>query len=357
MCVQYKYNTLFMQYTVRKVGNVEPKNDCYYRTQNSSKYVQRSLMQKKCTHYDKCECNMLSYYENSVCTQCSNTGFFSAFLNAYNTHNDIILSPDDVWMIISLQFSKYVNDNAEQMRDFFVSHEGKQFIEIDTWNDLCESKWDEFLELMPIAMQKYMKGDIINNLQANFSTTTQVEKILSSATILNTFKQYFEYSRCIPLCGIKNVLFTGTEDDWKNVISKLEFTKQYDVNGKWLHYSNELTPILNEFLQTFIGNVNEDFWDKIMNIRYGSLGSGSTSYISGWILKFYGLYKETKSSEIDEYKIEVPVILKNELTGIKKNIQIIGGFTGVNEQKINNEIAYRPHMSFIVFHDGIEEPL
>jgi len=53
------------------------------------------------------------------------------------------------------------------------------------------------------------KEEIVNTLQCNFSTTTFVEKCLSTAIIMNSFKKYFDYGRCIPDCGIRNVHFFG----------------------------------------------------------------------------------------------------------------------------------------------------
>lgn len=70
-------------------------------------------------------------------------GVFDAYLNAYNSHEDIVLSPEyvflfdtisnilllksfsDLWLMITIYFAKYVNDNAEKLRSLFVSHEGK----------------------------------------------------------------------------------------------------------------------------------------------------------------------------------------------------------------------------------------
>jgi len=54
-----------------------------------------------------------------------NNGFFHAFHQAYINHGDIKITPDEVWMIISLYFSKYVDTNAESLRRAFVNHEGK----------------------------------------------------------------------------------------------------------------------------------------------------------------------------------------------------------------------------------------
>jgi hypothetical protein len=55
-----------------------------------------------------------------------NHAIFSAFLYAYNSHEDIVLSPDDIWLMICIYFSKFVNENAEQLRSLFVDHEGKK---------------------------------------------------------------------------------------------------------------------------------------------------------------------------------------------------------------------------------------
>ncbi len=49
-----------------------------------------------------------------------------AFLFAYNTHEDIVLSPDDLWFMICSYFSQYVNVNAEQLRALFVDHNGRK---------------------------------------------------------------------------------------------------------------------------------------------------------------------------------------------------------------------------------------
>ncbi len=57
---------------------------------------------------------------------CNKHTILSAFLYAYNSHEDIVLSPDDIWMMICMYFSKYVNDNAEKLRSLFVDHDGQK---------------------------------------------------------------------------------------------------------------------------------------------------------------------------------------------------------------------------------------
>ena len=50
--------------------------------------------------------------------------FIWAFVEAYNRHGDVVLAPDEIWIQICSFFNKYVNDNAERLRDKFVTHEG-----------------------------------------------------------------------------------------------------------------------------------------------------------------------------------------------------------------------------------------
>jgi hypothetical protein len=65
-----------------------------------------------------------------------NHAIFSAFLYAYNSHEDIVLSPDDIWLMICIYFSKYVNENAEQLRSLFVDHDGQKKLTVVQINQI-----------------------------------------------------------------------------------------------------------------------------------------------------------------------------------------------------------------------------
>jgi hypothetical protein len=56
-------------------------------------------------------------------------------LTAYNNHGDVKITPDDVWIVIMLFFSKYVNEHSEELRYVFVSHQGKKKLVVTTWNE------------------------------------------------------------------------------------------------------------------------------------------------------------------------------------------------------------------------------
>lgn len=354
-----------------------------YAIRRESYDIKTELVNLKCPHRNiwprvECKCKALTYYENiTVNSGGTSNAFLHAVMNAYNNHNDLILSPDDVWMVICLQFANYVNDNAEAMRSMFVDHSGKKKLSVATERELTEDRWDDFFNLMIRKIIENTKGEIVDKLQCNFTTTTPVEKIISTAVVMDTFKKYFDYVRCMPCCGIRNILFMGTESDWIKVLSKLKDLKEYDVNTKLANYVDKLVPVIEKFIDTYNGKVDKEFWDKIINIEVGTIGSGRTSYYSGWILRFFGIYVDPpiKSAEpepkptnyfetekkigvsydaIKSYNIDVPIEIINRMTGFNKTVNLIGGFGGVRKDEFDGYIAYRPQMSFIVFHDGNE---
>ncbi len=100
-----------------------------------------------------------------------------------------------------------------------------------------------------------------------------MERILSTAVVMNTYKKYFEYERCIPSCGIQNVHFGGTLDDWKKVLLKTSNLIEFDVNGVLKRYIKNVTAVLEKFIDTYEGKVDVDFWQRVINIKYPN-GSG-----------------------------------------------------------------------------------
>jgi hypothetical protein len=281
--------------------------------------------------------------------------FFSAFVNAYNDHQDITLAPGDVWLLVCLHFSKYVNDNAEKLRSQFVAHEGQKKLTVTTWNETSESEWEEFLMLMKAEVAKNTNGDIVDLLHNDFSTTGLVERMISTACIMDSFKKYFSYGRCIPCCGIRNACFLGTGNDWDALFAKTDKLKTYDVDGTWARYICGVQDILRNLIATYHGNVDVDWWNKVMNMEHGRLGSGSTTYYSGWILHFFGKYERCESGDIDSYSIDVPVKIDNKLTGEMKTVHLVGGFGGVCAMDVDGRKAFRPQTSMVVFHDPQSE--
>jgi hypothetical protein len=128
---------------------------------------------------------------------------------------------------------------------------------------------------MRIEIGENVKNDIVSLLTANYSTTGKVELLLFCATIMNTFKSYFEYGLCMILCGIRKVHFLGTLDDWLLLRNKTEQLKNFTTtNDDFSSYVEGLLPVLDQFINTYQGKVDKRFWDKIFNVEHVGRGSG-----------------------------------------------------------------------------------
>jgi hypothetical protein len=130
---------------------------------------------------------------------------------------------------------------------------------------------------------EHVKNNVIDLLTSNFSTTGSVEGFLSSACIMRTFKKYFDYTQRVCGCGIRNVHFMGTLDDWKLLRKKAEELKmftlpsqsQYSSNKDFRVYLDGVLPILDQFIRTYEGDVDNNFWDKIFDYTKVYVSGGS----------------------------------------------------------------------------------
>lgn len=130
---------------------------------------------------------------------------------------------------------------------------------------------------MRIQIGQVVKNDIVNSLTANFSTTGLIESLLSCAATMDTFKNYFEYRCFITRCGIRNVHFMGTLEDWNLLYQKTENLKKFTKGGNdtFATYIDGVLPILQKFIDTYNNIVDNQFWNKVMDIEHvGGGGSG-----------------------------------------------------------------------------------
>ncbi len=60
----------------------------------------------------------------------SANGFVRAVIAAYCDHHHLTIRPEDVWFAILTQLSFFVNAYGEELRSFFVSHDGRKELEV-----------------------------------------------------------------------------------------------------------------------------------------------------------------------------------------------------------------------------------
>ncbi|KAH7926767.1 hypothetical protein BV22DRAFT_1194100 [Leucogyrophana mollusca] len=211
-------------------------------------------------------------------------GFVQTVVEAYNNHRGLIVRPDDVWLSILVQFSFFVNGNAELLRANFVSHEGKQELTIFSGGN----RYTADFALMSRQMTDLMHDTLVDPalrewIMPAFTTTTLVDTTAFAMVMMSTMKEYFSY-KFVLRCGIPRVTLEGEKRDWESILSRLDRLKTYGIQTlAWYHL---LHPIISQFVTSFDrpdSPENIDFWNKVAHFEGG--GSGPT-WLSGWITAF-----------------------------------------------------------------------
>jgi hypothetical protein len=277
--------------------------------------------------------------------------FFNGMYQAYADHRPFILSPDMIWLLISQGFAQHVNASPEKMRDYFVEHSGKLSLVVTTQKvtlDDPESPWEEVFPEFTRQIAKHTKGDLIELLSADFSTTTPVEKIASEITIMETMKPYFEFIVIYIVCGIPEITLTGTPDDWRKILDKTRQLSKYDLN--W--WTKELEPLLEEFVKASEGKIDKKFWRNMF--KYHSQEKyGAPKIIDGWIVKFFPYDKDGKRNNLKSLegggnlpeeivKVDLKYIIEDKTIPL----ELWAGFTGLEQNSEN--FALKPVIGWMI---------
>lgn len=213
-------------------------------------------------------------------------GFVASAIECYNAHARWQLRPDDVWLAIMVQMSLYVNKNAEALRTKFVAHKGKKKVCVTIDGELRSSTL--YVE-MESTMREIVRANVSQNFfelaMPRFSTTTPQDETVAGFVMLAQMQAYFEYGMMLG-CGIPEVTLEGTLEDWKSVYERLGSFTDYELpNASTMRtWSSMLRYIVNKFIRSYEGDVDTDFWDRV--IVNTPLGSGDQKRFSGWISAF-----------------------------------------------------------------------
>ncbi len=271
-------------------------------------------------------------------------GLLAALLYAYNYHADIVLTPDDVWITIMYELSRYIKENAEGLREKFVSHQGKEEIAISASGSIADADWGDVLKQFRRGLTERVKDDFAKKCVCDFSTTKEVELNVSIASLMCSMGEYFNFV-CYG-CGIRNVYFTGTLADWLRLRTKVANLKHYVEDKTWI---DSLLFIVEQFAETYRGRVNLDFWNKMVDKVNGvnpSTGGVSTTLdmFTGWILNLmHSCSTKIWLRNFPETTFQVPVKYV-EASGNKLDLTFVAGFSGLRYK----QEAFRPQMSYAI---------
>lgn len=287
--------------------------------------------------------------------------FFYGMYEAYAEHRPFVLSPDMIWLLISQGFARHVNANAEELRKYFADYSGKLTLVVESETDLITSsqKWEEIFPKLTAQIGDHTGKELMDVLTSDFSTSTPVEKIASEITIMEAMKPYFEYVVIGMVCGIPEITLKGTTEDWQKVYNKTRYLSKYNLN--W--WTNDLEPILREFVNASKGDINKKFWRNMF--KYHSQKEyGAPKIIDGWIVRFFPYDREGKRNNLKQLKGGESLpdeIVKVDLTYLEDKggqtnetiLELWSGFIGLKQDPGNFTLT--PQIGWMIKKKDTEE--
>ncbi|OKL56803.1 hypothetical protein UA08_07778 [Talaromyces atroroseus] len=250
--------------------------------------AEKLLKESSPKDYRRCQNIIQSSFSRSQFRQshisASTNGFVWAVFHAYSSHHNLTIRPEDVWFSILTQLSFFVNAHAEELRPFFVAHEGQKQLEVIENGSMDYADFGALAVRMTKLIEKnVVDPDLRDWIMPSFSTTTESDTVVAAILMMGSLQKYFSYAMTL-ICGIPSVTLLGEREDWLSMVQKLEKLKQ--LGNEPARFAQLLRPILNHFVLCFDGPESSDvlsFWGRCAH-KY-NMGSGP-DYLCGWISVF-----------------------------------------------------------------------
>jgi hypothetical protein len=291
-----------------------------------------------------------------------NHALIDAVYRAYADHRPLVLSPDIIWLTIAQGSSIHIQENAEALRNKFVEHKGKKFLEVTRpyYAPTSKAYWEDIFPEFSEKIQENTHGPIYDIMTPKFSTTGIVEKAAFEISLMDAMSPYFEYGLTIT-CGIPNVTIEGTPEDWKMIEDRLDSLKQYNL--EW--WVDEIKPLIKEMRLIAEGKGNPKFWENIFAVQTIPAGCGTETSYQGWIFKLFpylvsgnSYSKNPLLKDEEQWLSEISKIptgiskaeLKLDNNGDKSLLYFYAGFTAIEQNP--KTMALKPHIDWFVVDTG-----
>lgn len=274
--------------------------------------------------------------------------FFMAVNLAYAQHRPLAISPDMIWLLIVQGFARHVNENAEELRHYFVDFQGKMVVSIyrnDFVKGSPDNDWESAFPQICEGVGRFTGKALLNLIVNQFSTTGNAEKAAFEISLLDAMQAYLHFT--VNSCGIPEITLEGTTDDWELIRAKAQALSKYRLDW-WI---DELLPVLDEFVQASSGIVNRAFWQDILVEKKERICGGLT-YVTGWIHKLFPYLVEGKNPMLDQDALS----LSNERERRGRFIRANHFSSGLSKAPFTWKTGYEGHkMEFIAGFTGIRQ--
>jgi hypothetical protein len=297
----------------------------------------------------------------------NNNGIIDAIVASYSNHVPLKLRPEDILVAVTTAFGKYIVTHSEEMRKYFVSHEGRKEVKIFS-PDLCY----EDLKNPEIWKDRFANPilDQISEMCDKELLEWYTPQFISQLLTLGAVKEYFSCSWELG-CGFSEITLDGTEDDWVQLRSKMNYLERFDIPDIQ-NWRKLLCHVLDEFVNFWNCEMDVDFWQKA--VTYKRRGSGAQKSYCGWMLVFAPFDDDGKSLLYD-----YDSVMKNDMYGYVSDdsitncvlnlpIKVIADdertvdiYVGswmfkYEDEQISPHLSYlivdKPYITFELFHEG-----
>ena len=288
-------------------------------------------------------------------------GYYKAWVD----HCPISISPNIIWQLILNAITKYIDDNPNELRRYFVNFEGsKRIITVDrsyiNIKDATKEVWEGVIDEFSSKIKENLKNYIYDNIILNFSTNTKELLLVQKISSMAMFSKYFEYRTLFhEICGFPYIELEGSLEDWELILDKIKTFKKIGLE-KWIKNIEE---ILEKIIDSKKGKIDISFWKNLIMYRDNcSIMCGEPDpYISfsGWITNFFPFDNEGNycyNSEIKIYNVEkrdpmseiVVTPLKIRLVDIYRDIDlnIYSGVLGISQDP--KTLCVKPEIGFLI---------
>lgn len=279
-------------------------------------------------------------------------GLLKAITRAYNNHNILTISPDDVMNNICCVWSKYLLLNAEKFRSQIVQHEGKKVLTVLTPQNTF---WDDDLlhsHMKALSGLINLDNESVKWMDVRFSTSTRMDTMIRNVALLASQKEYYAYhSRT--LCWLPRINLLGTEHDWRVLETKIEEMPTFDMEQDY--WKTMLLWVISKFVAADEDDIA--FWQAPLTHSPG--GSGAIDYYTGWVTVFNPFnekgdwghrdpnsdYLKVKVADMLDLSVSFDIVCEDD-SGVKHGtLKVHAGPTRMNASKelglqVENRLHY-----------------